>query len=51
MDEKSRWQLDQSVELLNTVLLEDVDPKIASVYLSVAGDYCHQVAEKIKKEN
>jgi len=44
-DLRIKFQLQKSIELIESCLYENRDPRFQSVYLSVAADYCRAAAE------
>ena len=54
LTEKQKSNLEQAIILIKTVLLhrpEELGLKVASTELSVASDYCQEVAEQLKEFN
>jgi hypothetical protein len=45
-----QFKLEKAIELIQDCLEGDKDAKIQSVYLSVASDYCRDVANVLKEQ-
>jgi len=50
-DPQQRKRLEQAVELIMSCVDDPISHKAQSVYLSVAGDYCRQVAEVERRKS
>ena len=49
MTDKQKYKLQKVIELVTDALnnSQNISPKIMSVWFSVAGDYCNEVAKEI----
>jgi hypothetical protein len=50
MTDEMRFKLETAIELIQNCLQGIKDAKIQSVYLSVASDYCRDVADVLKEQ-
>ena len=52
--EEQRYKLNKAIDLISDSILRasrgEAKPKIISTWLSVAGDYCHEIAEDLIDE-
>lgn len=53
MTEEQKYKLRKAAELITDSIkqYQDTNPKIISVWLSVAADYCHEIAKEMANDD
>ena len=51
MTDEQRYKLEKALLLISDVISRDAENKLKSVWLSVAGGYCKDVADELVKKS